>query len=231
MSEPRGEALVRALERRFVTATDEITLGGYAFAVTRPYNAEALISQEDFARDERLPYWADVWPSALVLAERLLEEESGGRTLLELGCGVGLVTLAALRAGFDVLATDYYEDALRFTRANAWRTLGREPRTRLVDWRHLPPDLGTFDRAVAADVLYERPYGALVAEVLARALAPRGWATVADPGRVAAEAFLDECHPRGLEVVSRQTRRYEAGAIRQRIAIYEIRRAPRAREG
>ena len=43
-----------------------------------------------------------------------------------------------MRAGYDVLASDYYDDALLFTRANAWRTLKREPRTRMIDWRDLP---------------------------------------------------------------------------------------------
>jgi len=40
-----------------------------------------------------------------------------GKRALELGCGLGLVTnRRALRAGYDVLATDYYEDALLFAR-------------------------------------------------------------------------------------------------------------------
>ncbi|MFM8780678.1 MAG: methyltransferase domain-containing protein, partial [Gemmatimonadota bacterium] len=41
-------------------------------------------------------------------------------TALELGCGLGLVTLAAQRAGYAVTATDYYEDALRFAARNTW---------------------------------------------------------------------------------------------------------------
>ncbi|HEX5436067.1 MAG TPA: hypothetical protein VFW98_02835 [Gemmatimonadaceae bacterium] len=225
MSEPAGDELVRDLERRFVTASEHVELPRTAVDLLRPRSADALISEADFVGDERLPYWADLWPSSIVLATRLLEERGDGRTLLELGCGLGLVTIAAMRSGFNVLATDYYEDAMRFTRANAWRALGREPRTRLVDWRATPEDLGTAQRVVAADVLYERRYALLVATVIAQVLAEEGEALIADPGRRATPAFLRQCARHDLQLVGTEVRPYAAGRIRQRITIYTVRRA------
>ena len=217
---------MRSIEQRFVTATEHVTLPGVDVDLLRPRNADDLISEEDFVADERLPYWADLWPSSTILATRLLEEEGRDRSLLELGCGLGLVTIAAMRSGFDVLATDYYEDALRFTRANAWRALGREPRTRLVDWRAVPEDLGTVQRVVAADVLYERRYAVLIASVIAQTLAEQGEALIADPGRVATPDFLRQCERHDLQVVGTEVRPYAAGNnIRQRISIYTLRRA------
>ncbi|MEP6690516.1 MAG: methyltransferase domain-containing protein [Gemmatimonadaceae bacterium] len=217
----RPAALAAALARRFVTALDRVEIGDAQFDLLRPRNAEDLISEDDFAIDERMPYWADLWPSSVILAGRLLEEPRAG-ALLELGCGLGLVTMAAMRAGWRVLATDYYADALRFTRANAWRNERREPATRLVDWRALPPDLGTFERVVASDVLYERPYAALIAAVLARTIAPGGQALVADPGRAVTPEFLVACEARGLEVATRETRPFRAGKIAQRITIFQL---------
>ena len=113
----------------------------HVYSILKPANSDDLIREEDFVKDERLPYWADVWPSSIVLAGKLLELEGDGRSALELGCGVGLSTLAATSAGFDVLATDYYQDALDVTRANVFRNLDVTARTRLVDWRHVPKDL------------------------------------------------------------------------------------------
>lgn len=219
-----GGALLAELERRFVVVAEEVVLAGTTVAVRRPRSAEELISEQDFDRDERLPYWAELWPSARVLAAAVAAEAGSGASLLELGCGLGLVTMAAMGAGYAVLATDYYADALRFTRANAWAALRREPATRLVDWRALPADLGTFSRVLAADVLYERPYGVLVAQVLSRTLAPQGVATVADPGRVAARDFLQACAREGLVVRDREERPYADGAIRQRITLYHVAR-------
>lgn len=222
MTDPAGRALLAALERRFVVVTERVAVGGASVAVRKPRSADELISEQDFARDERLPYWADLWPAARVLAGEVAAEPGRGAALLELGCGLGLVTVAALRAGYAVLATDYYADALRFTRANAWLALEREPATRLVDWRALPGDLGTFPRVLAADVLYERPYGALVARALACTLAPGGMATVADPGRVAAGDFVRSCAAHGLVVRSREEHPYAEGAIRQRITLFHV---------
>jgi 2-polyprenyl-3-methyl-5-hydroxy-6-metoxy-1,4-benzoquinol methylase len=129
-----------------------------------------------------------------------------------------------MRAGFQVLASDYYEDALLFTRANAWRNLHREPHVRMIDWRALPEDLGSYDMIVAADVLYEMPYAELVADILGAALAPRGLAIIADPGRVAVERFVEACSARGLARIDRDTYPFVEGAIRQKITLFSIRR-------
>jgi ETFB lysine methyltransferase len=221
---PRGGGDARAadLRSRFEVSSAEVPLEGRVLHVLHPHSAEDLIDEAAFERDERLPYWADIWPSSLVLASRLLEMEGRGRALLELGCGVGLVTVAASLAGFAVVATDYYADALEFTLANARLNGVAEPRTRLVDWRALPSDLGRFDVVVASDVLYERPYASLVAGAFAATLDVDGVGILADPGRVAAPSFLAEGALQRLTIRSADRVPYVAGNIRQTIDIYEI---------
>jgi predicted nicotinamide N-methyase len=219
-----GNGLVRELETRFVTATVDVTVADGSLSILKPRNSDDLISEADYVRDERLPYWADVWPSSLILATRLANDAGGGRSLLELGCGLGIVSTTAMRSGFNVTATDYYEDALRFTRANAWRNLRREPAVRMVDWRALPADLGAFDMIVAADVLYEMTYADLVADALAAALARRGTAIIADPGRVAVDKFIDACAARGLRRITRDSYPFVEGTIRQKITLFSIQR-------
>src|SRR6476661_8645367 len=87
----------------------------------RPRQAESLISEEKFARDEFLPYWAELWPSALALADVVASRDVRGLDVLELGCGLGVPSLVAARGGARVLATDWAEDALALLRANAAR--------------------------------------------------------------------------------------------------------------
>ena len=217
-----GDALVVALTRRFRTSIEDATVDEHTFSILKPANSDDLIREEDFVKDERLPYWADVWPSSIVLAEKLLELKGAGRTALELGCGVGLSTLAATSAGFDVLSTDYYEDALDVTRANVFRNLGTIARTRMVDWRHFPEDLGRFDLVFASDVLYEKEYAELLPLLLRRLLVPGGMALIADPGRVAAPTFVEACEKSRLAIRLKETRPFEAGEIKQRIDIYEV---------
>jgi predicted nicotinamide N-methyase len=160
-----------------------------------------------------------------VLATRVRSLAGDGRRCLELGCGAGLVTCAATRAGWAVTATDYYVDALRFTAVNARRTTGAAVATREVDWRALPADLPQCDLVLAADVLYERPYGALVAGAIARTLSPDGLALVADPGRVGAADFDREAPAFGLAVQPIARVEFHTGVALQHIDIRLVRRA------
>lgn len=213
-----------ALDSRFVIAESSLVVGGVRVTLEHPRDVDDLINDVDFALDERLPYWADVWPSSTALATIVMGLDGTGLRALELGCGLGLVTIAALRAGFDVVATDYYDDAMRFARRNALGNALRAPQTRLVDWRHFPADLGTFDLVLASDVLYEQEYAALVAAAIAATLAPQGRALVADPGRVAVPAFLEACAARGLAVRTIAQVPWAEPPARQTINIHEITR-------
>ncbi len=229
-----------ALDRRFMLVEQPVELPMGRVLLEKPRNADDLISEADFAKDDRLPYWADLWPAAIVLAQfleqRALNERASGTArqgtrALELGCGLGLVTTAATLAGYDVLATDYYEDATLLTARNTLRIAGREPELRMVDWRDFPRDLGTFDLVLAADVLYEKIYAPLVAEAIKRTLAPDGQALVSDQGRVALGAFLEEAIARGLvpRIVHFETRPTDPpapeGSQVHAITVYELRHA------
>jgi ETFB lysine methyltransferase len=215
------------IERRFTTSEQDVELPGMTVRLLKPRNSDDLITEADYVRDERLPYWADLWASAEVLATYMLERVESfaparGRAL-ELGCGLGLVSIAAAKVGFEVLATDYYDDALLFVEENARRSIGKPIATRMVDWTKLPDDLGTFAMVFAADVLYEMRYADVVADAVARTLAPGGVFILADQGRIALQAFLDEASARGLE--SKVTLRVDApeGVAKPNITVYELR--------
>jgi ETFB lysine methyltransferase len=220
------EPELEALDRRFVLAKVSVAVEGGEVTLETPRSADELINEIDFERDERLPYWADVWPSSIALAGVVSALDGSGKRALELGCGLGLVTIAALRARYDVLATDYYEDALLFARRNGLSATGREPRTQHVDWRALPSDLGRFDLVLASDVLYEREYATLVAEAIVASLAPDGVALVADPGRVALLSFVTACEQRGCTVGIRARVPWTDGTAKQMITIHEVRSTP-----
>jgi predicted nicotinamide N-methyase len=214
----------QSLRRRFELAESEVAVAGRAYRLLRPRNIDDLISEEDFAVDERIPYWADVWPSARILSEHIALWEGAGQRLLELGCGIGLPAIVGRAAGFEVLATDYYAEALEFTEANAARNGVADVDTRLVDWRRLPEDLGKFEVILAADVLYEKPQAGLVAAVIDQCLTAGGVALVSDPGRRTAETFCEQCQPLGLTArCIAQVPTVDAGASLT-VSIFEVRR-------
>ena len=144
-----------------------------------------MLDEEAFAVDEFLPYWAELWPAALGLAEALPARLDGLR-VVELGCGLGLPSLVAAARGAAVTAVDWAADAVELLDRNAARN-GLRVGTERRDWRE--PWAERFDLAVAADVLYERRN---VAPVLARLreLAPE--ALVGLAGRPYEDAFLRE---------------------------------------
>lgn len=194
------------LLRRFVTRVEPFVHGGFRLDVLLPRAADELIDETEFEGDERLPYWADLWPSARALARRLLDGPPLPGRVLELGCGVALPSLVLRARGADVLATDYYEDALRFARANAERNGLPALATRLVDWRDLPPELGRFGTVLASDVLYELRNAEALSEVLPRVVAPGGSALIADPGRVYRSVFEERMRALGWSVEEAEAR-------------------------
>lgn len=158
--------------------------------ITRPASSEALIDEEAFGDDEYLPYWAELWPSAIVLARAVAREDLHGLRVLEVGCGLALPALAAARAGAAaVVATDWAADAVAAAAANA-DAAGLDVRTAIADWRDPAPLLaaGPFDLVLAADVLYEARAVAPLLALLEALSAPR--VLLADPSRATAEPFL-----------------------------------------
>src|SRR5947209_441494 len=130
---------------------DVIALDGRELVVLRPRDAESLLDEQAFAEsDEFIPYWADLWPSAQLLARTLAGRSLRGARVLELGCGLGLPSLAAALAGGRVLATDWAADAIEAVRLNARHNeLVLEALT--ADWR-APAELlarGPWDLVIA----------------------------------------------------------------------------------
>jgi len=197
-------------------------VGGACYRIVHAASAEALLDEKDFEREERLPYWAELWPSAIALARYLSREDLSGRRAIELGCGVGLPTVVALSRGGEVLATDHYEAALDFTVYNARSNLDRTPRTALLDWR-TPERLGSFDLVLAADVLYERRNAPVLADLVPGLLAPRvGEAIFADPRREGAPSFLGLMEERGFRTTT-EDMLVEQGGREVRVLVHRLR--------
>jgi predicted nicotinamide N-methyase len=165
-------------------AEETVRVGEVELSLLRPADPEALLDEDAFARDEFLPYWAELWPAGLALTHALPPSLAGTR-VVELGCGLGIPSLVAAARAAEVLATDWADDAVSLLRRNAARN-GLALRAEARDWRRLD---GSFDLALAADVLYEERNVEPLLAVLPR-LAPE--VLLAEPGRPYSGAFLRE---------------------------------------
>jgi predicted nicotinamide N-methyase len=170
--------------------THSIELPGGELRLLQPEEAAALPDSGPVEWAPVAPYWAVLWRSGVALACELDGVALRGLRVVELGCGLAVPSLAAARAGATVLATDACAEALTLVARNATANDVRIE-TAIVDWTK--PDVllrrAPFDMVLAADVLYERASVAPLLSLLPR-LAGQAW--LADPGRPAAEAFVEQ---------------------------------------
>src|SRR4051812_4277739 len=112
-----------------------VPLGEHDLVVLRPRDTDALLDDAAFEEgDEFIPYWADLWPSAILLARTIAARALRGARVLELGCGLGLPSLAVALAGGRALATDWAPEALTAVRRNAEHN-NLTVATLVADWR------------------------------------------------------------------------------------------------
>jgi predicted nicotinamide N-methyase len=170
---------------------ETLTPGGRTVRLLRPRSGDALLDEvlaEDDPPDDRLPFWAELWPSGSALAGAVAGLDLTGRRVLELGCGLGLVSVAAAVAGADVLAADQSAEAIAFTTVNAGRNAVAVRTVRCAFERPEPLLAGApWDLVLAADVLYEPATVPVLVDLLPR-LGPAVW--LADPGRPREPEFL-----------------------------------------
>jgi predicted nicotinamide N-methyase len=218
--------LRKAIETSYDTVLQVIPLGGLTIELLRVEDVDTLLDRlpkVQFRPDERLPYWADLWPSALALARYLWESvDLRGLNVLELGCGLGLAGIVACRQGAAVTFTDYEADALAFTRYNALRNGCQRAVVRHLDW-HAPKLGHTYAVILASDVFYERANFRPLLHTLQTALAPDGHFILAEPNRPVARDFFRMLRDHGFQY-ERSTARVEVDDEGHEVSIYHGRR-------
>ena len=207
--------LLARIHRHYYTVTETARVGPLAFPFTRIADPnrvlDQVVAEEDRLEKVRgrrlpedqlhLPYWAELWDSALGIGQWLTAKtrrSSSPLSVLDLGCGMGLTGTVAAAIGHDVLFADLEPPALLFARLNSlpWR---RRVRTRRLDWR--ADALGEeFDLILGADILYERRQWDFLEPFWQQHLAPGGAVLLGEPGRQTGELFLPWVLQRGWKL-------------------------------
>ena len=171
------------------------------------------LDDEEIAHTSQLksgdPYGAVLWPAASAIANHLLtaclttNKSLKGLTILELGTGTGLVSIAAALGGADrIVATDYELVPLNLLAYAADKLNGQSLciETFLLDMCDESIPLPHADIVVAADVMYEPVTGRAVAQRTVEALKRGSRVLVGDsPGRAGRPAFLAELEHLGVK--------------------------------
>jgi len=152
------------------------------------------VSDDEFNVDERLPYWAELWPSAIGLSRFVIKnpELFKQKNILELGCGLGLTSMVLMQQNpRSLLCTDYENNALVLARKNFLQNNIMQPHFKWLDWRN--PQLDSkYEIIIASDVLYEGRFFQPLLDLFNNYLDISGRIIIAEPNRKIAVSFFDK---------------------------------------
>lgn len=129
------------------------------------------------------PLFGLVWPSAQKLADLMQNWDIGMRTVLELGCGLGLASMAVHRRLGDITASDCHPLVEGFLTDNLIRNHLPPMKYATGHWARANPGLGRFDLIIGSDVLYERDHPEQLANFIGLHALPRAEVLIVDPNR------------------------------------------------
>jgi len=198
------------LETRFDLLDETHTVAGRHYAFTRVADPEQVlddvIAAEGRGEKGRMPYWAELWESALGIGEWLHNHSAtvADRQVLDLGCGMGFAGMIAASLGGRVTFVDIEPDSLRFAEFNTLQWRDRVNVQRL-DWQS--DRLTTkFDLIIGADVLYERAQWDALEPFWLHHLAPGGTVLLGEPSRQTGESFPEWIKSCGWKIAIDQVR-------------------------
>jgi predicted nicotinamide N-methyase len=218
----RFDRLYQLYSRRYDLEQLNFELAGKPFSIFHVKDIDPLLEElvkkgqdSEEIKDEKLPYWAELWPSSISLAQFILISEVVKKrmTVLELGCGIGLAGIAAALAGGEVTITDYQAEALAVSEMNWLINLGVSPRTLLMDWRK--PFLDEkFDLIIGSDIVYEERFFEPILNIIWQMSTDDGRILLSEPNRPVAVSFFPMLQTTGWKlekhdsVISHQGRSY-----------------------
>ena len=218
-----SHSLLERFHRRYRTVSEIVeispTFSIRFIRIADPNHVLDVVARQETAGDTAaLPYWAQLWDSALAVAGWLVEADLPTMRVLDLGCGMGLAGTIAARLGHRVLFADIEPLALLFARLNSLSDAAHV-RARRVDWRtdHLRE---RFDCILGADILYEREQWPFLHAFWRKHLEPQGQVILGEPGRQTGDEFIDWIQDRGWNL--RQAQRI-VKTREQPVRLFELR--------
>ena len=176
--------------QNYETETNEVMVKGQKFQILLPRFLDRFLNIHDVFHE--FPLWAKIWRASWVLADYLAGMPvASKRHFLELGAGVGLVSIVATSFGHRITMSEYNYDALQFARANA--LINECPGLPVIelDWNR-PQLPGRFDNIVASEVIYKKEDCHSLVNLLKACLKPDGEVIMAGEMRKSSMDFYKE---------------------------------------
>lgn len=180
-----------SLTDKYLTTLRELQFADQKITITLPTSQEEVIEKAS----GEFPFWAHLWPSANALADALTKEKQicEGKSVLDLGCGLGLTGIMAAKLNANsVTFLDYDLEAIEFANHNCETNLA--PSSNLfflnIDFRKLPKNK-KYDIILVADLLYDEELCKELPQFLTDHLNGGGVALISEPKRKIATPFFE----------------------------------------
>jgi len=137
------------------------------------------------------PFFGIIWESGIRLAYLMEDYPVGEKSVLEIGCGIGLASLVLNHRGANITATDYHPEVKAFLDQNTH--LNKDPDISFVrtSWDdQLPNALGLFDFIIGSDLLYEQEHPENLALFINRHAQKQSTVLMIDPRRGYSSKFV-----------------------------------------
>ncbi len=201
-------------QQQYQTNLTDVVVNEQRFRFLIPESIEGFIDPVDPLLN--FPIWSKIWPASIVLADYLVHlKVHPAKRFLEIGAGMGLVSIVATHLGHNFTLTEYDAHALNFARANA--LINKRPTLviRELDW--YKPDLqDVFDYIVGSEVLYKEESLQPLLKLFKKLLKPAGEVILVGEIRKHDRAFYRAMEPffdlkiqrKVLRTVNEKTRIY-----------------------
>lgn len=197
--------------RTYDTFTTPVTINGQTLKLFTPASIDRFINPDDMM--DNFPLWAKIWEASGVLASYLTGlPPNPMKTMLEIGCGLGMVGIAAARTGHRITMTELNPDALNFARANALANDCPQIAIERLDW-NAPHLDGRFDTIVGSETVYKTEDIDGLEAMFDRYLNPGGTIILAEGVRRTGVDFWDRMRDRYDVKARRQTLRSDQGEM------------------
>ena len=142
------------------------------------------------------PFWAKIWASSIAICDFLIENPQWvqGKTVLELGAGMGLPSFSMAKYATRILISDHAADAVELLHKNINHLQLTNTSATCIDWNKIPNHINA-DIILLSDVNYAPNEFESLLKILNGFLEKGSTLIIATPQRMMGIPFIESLQP------------------------------------
>ena len=178
-----------SFQQEYDTEITEMTIRSRTFRFLLPRSLDRFINTDSLL--DHFPLWAKIWESSWILADDMAAAKPDpDKHILEIGGGIGLISITASAFGHRVTMTESDDHAIAFAKANALLNGVNNFICYNLDWNK-PIINNRFDMIIASEVVYKEKDFIPLENLFKTCLTPEGEVLLAMGMRNTTMAFLN----------------------------------------